>query len=266
VLEHDARIKRDRTWHWSGKYRHHGPEWKFDGGGFHSHSTNSYRDKDYGFFSGVTNRVRNLTMRYDAINTVRRGRAWSLATTTAGAPVNLHSLNSYSYTVATAESNQRSSSDTVMGAHLNARRDFAVPAAIGLRAGLDVRRMERDIRTLNPIWTFVGPTVSPPPPTISGGATISSTTSTPRPTPPSISPRSSGPVRTSCGSLYQVHPEYFRLEEAGFISSTAGNSRRLIETVSSAYLCARTCASSTAGCWSPPARGMNARRTRAGPA
>jgi TonB-dependent receptor len=220
ILEHDARIKTDRTWHSSVKYRHNGPTWRLDGGGFYSHSTNTYRDQDFGFFSGVTNRVRNLTLRYGEIGTIRKGPGTVTATTTAGVPVDLHSLSSY--TVATAESNQRSSADKVMGAHVNARRLVRLGVPIDFRSGLDVRRQDRDIRQFNPIWTFIGP---------DGVDPVYSSANAPFHLAPF-----QRPSPTKLWQLYQAHPEYFRLDEAGFINTSAGASRKLIETVSAGYV------------------------------
>lgn len=234
VLEHDARRKTDRTLHSSVKYRHHGPVWQFDGGGFHSHSTNTYRDADFGFFADVITRVRNLTLRYDDINTVRKGPGTITATTTAGAPVDLTSLAQY--TIATATSNQRSGADTVMGAHANARRTFSTTWPFRLMTGLDVRRQDRDIRQLNPSWTFVGPDgVATTADDLSSRYdivdTVYSSSNAPFHLPPFQRP---SPYKLY--QLYKVHPEYFRLDEAGFISSSTSTSRKLIESVASGYL------------------------------
>lgn len=234
VLEHDARIKTDRTWHSSLKYRHNGPTWKLDGGGFHSYSTNTYRDQDFGFFSGVVNRVRNLTMRYDDINTIRKGPGTVTATTTAGGPVDLHDLSAY--TVATTESNQRTSSDTVVGAHLNARREFNFGVPFTVRAGVDARRMTRDIRQLNPIWTFIGPDgVATTADDLSSNYDIVDYEYSSANAPFDLRPFQR-PSPYKLWQLYQAHPEYFRLDEAGLINTTAQSSRRLIETVSAGYL------------------------------
>ena len=234
VIEHDARRKTDRTWHSSVKYRHNGPVWRFDGGGFHSHSTNTYRDADFGFFSGVTTRVRNLTLRYSDINTVREGPGIITTTTAGGVPVDIFSLAPYS--IATTESNQRSSTDTVVGAHLNARRDFNLRLPISFRSGLDVRRQDRDIRQLNPIWTFLGP---------DGVATTADDLSTrydiidtvySSANAPFHLPHFQRPSPYKLWQLYQAHPEYFRLDEAGFVNSSTAASRKLLETVSSGYV------------------------------
>jgi TonB-dependent receptor len=234
VLEHDARRKTDRTWHSSVKYRHNGPVWKLDGGGFHSHSTNTYRDVDFGFFSGVTNRVRTITLRYDDINTVRKGPGTVTATTPAGVPVNLHSLSSY--TVATTESNQRSSADTVAGAHLNARREFKLDVPLSFRTGLDVRRQDRDIRQLNPIWTFIGPDGVPTTADdLSSRYDIVDPVYSSANAPFHLAPFQR-PSPYKLWQLYKLHPEYFRLDEAGFINSSTAASRKLTETVSSGYM------------------------------
>ncbi|MDO8542071.1 MAG: TonB-dependent receptor [Opitutaceae bacterium] len=234
VLSTNGRIKTDRTWHSSVQYRHNGPVWKFDGGGFYSHSTNTYRDIDDGFFSGVTTRVRSLTLRYGDIGTVRKGPGTIAATTTAGVPVDLFSLAPYS--IASVGSNQLSSADTIVGAHLNVRREFKLGVPIYVRSGLDVRRQDRDIRQINPTWTFLGP---------DGVATtaddlssrydiidpVYSSANAPFDLPPLQRP---SPYKL--WQLYQTNPEYFRFEEANFINTSSAASRKLTETVSAGYV------------------------------
>lgn len=234
VISTNARRKTDRTLHSSVKYRHHGPVWKFDGGGFFSRSTNTYRDVDFGYFSAMSVRVTNLNMRYDAINTVREGPGVVLATTTAGAPVDLFSLNSYS--MQSSGSNQLSSQDSLAGAHLNARRDFNVRFPLQLRSGLDVRRQDRDIRNDNPTWTFVGPDGLPntADDRVANYDLIDSVYS--RANAPFDLPQIQRPSPYKLWQLYKTNPGYFRYEEANFVNTSTAASRKLTETISAAYL------------------------------
>jgi iron complex outermembrane recepter protein len=235
VIDTDARRKTDRTLHSSVKYRHNGPIWKLDGGGFHSHSTNTYRDIDNGFFSSALTRVRNLNLRYGDINTVRQGPGTFTATTTAGAPVDLFSLGSYS--LQTADSNQRTSADTLVGAHVNARRELDFfRRSVSFRTGLDVRRQDRDIRTDAPVWTFVGPdrVANSADDLVSRYDVIDTVYSSSNA--PFDLPHLQRPSPYKLWQLFQSNPEYFRLDEAGRINTATAASRKLTETVSAAYL------------------------------
>ena len=234
VLATNARRKADRTWHSSVKYRHNGPLWKLDGGGFASRSTNTYRDSDYGYFSAFSARVTSLNLRYDAINTVRPGPGTFTATTNAGVPVDLFSVNSY--VLQSAAGNRLSSQDELAGAHLNARRAFATRLPFELRAGLDVRRQVRDIRGETPSWTFVGPdgVANSADDRVSLYDLVDPVYS--RANAPFHLPPFQRPSPYKLWRLYQDHPAYFRYDEAGFINTSTAASRHITETISSGYL------------------------------
>lgn len=234
ILDTDGRHKTDRTWHSSIKYRHNGPVWKLDGGGVYSHATNTYRDIDKGFFNSALVRVRNLSLRYGEINTVRAGPGTITATTTAGAPVDLYTLAPYS--LQSGASNQRSSADTILGAHGNARRDFSLAVPVALRAGFDVRRQDRDIRTDAPTWTFIGPdkvanTADDLATRYDVMDTVYSAANAPFHLPPIQRP---SPYKL--WQLFKSNPDYFRLDEAGRINTNTAASRKLVETISAGYL------------------------------
>ena len=234
VITTNARRKTDRTWHSSVKYRHNGLLWKLDGGGFLSRATNTYRDTDFGFFSSALTRVRNLTLRYGAINTVREGPGTVTATTTTGAPVDLYSLTPYS--LQTAGSGAQSSADALAGAHATARRDFFLPVPFTLRAGLDARRQDRDIRTHGGTWTFVGPDrVANTADDLVTRYDVIDTVYSSADAPFGL-PRIQRPSPYKLWKLYQAHPEYFTFDEAGLINTSTAGSRKLIESVSAAYL------------------------------
>ncbi|MBL9202320.1 MAG: TonB-dependent receptor, partial [Opitutaceae bacterium] len=234
VLTTNARRKTDRTLHTSVKYRHTGLVWQLDAGGAVSRSTNTYRDTDFGFFSSARTQARSLNLRYDAINTVREGPGTITATTTAGAPVDLHSLASY--TLVSAGGNRLSSQDAVASAHLNARRDFILRVPLQLRAGLTARRQDRDIRGETPTWNFVGP----------DGATLTADDNVARyDLVDPVYSRANAPFELApfqrpspykLWQLYRASPQYFRLDEAGAIASNTANSRKITETISAAYL------------------------------
>jgi iron complex outermembrane receptor protein len=238
VLTTNARRKTDRTWHSSVKYRHSGAVWQFDGGGAYSRSSNTYRDTDFGHFSSARTQARSLNLRYDAINTVRSGPGVISATTTAGAPVDLHALNSY--TLVSAGANRLTSADALASAHLNARRDFLTRVPFQLRAGLNVRRQDRDIRGETPSWTFVGP----------DGVALTADDAVSRyDLVDPVYSRANAPFHLApfqrpspykLWQLYRANPAWFRLDEAGNINSSTAASRKITETISAAYLRADT--------------------------
>lgn len=235
VISTNARRKTDRTLHSSVKYRHNGPIWKFDGGGFYSRSTNTYRDVDFGHFSATSVRITGLNMRYDAINTVRKGPGAVDATTTAGVPVDLFSLNSYS--LQSSGSNQLSSKDALTGAHVNARRTLDVlRRPVQVRAGADVRRQDRDIRNNNPTWTFVGPDGLPntADDRVANYDLLDPVYSSANA--PFDLPQIQRPSPYKLWQLYNSNANYFRFEEANFINTTTAASRKITETISAAYL------------------------------
>lgn len=234
VLDTDGRRKTDRTWHSSAKYRHNGLVWKIDGGAYFSRSTNTYRDIDFGFFASTLARVRTITMRYDDINTVRQGPGTVTATTTAGAPVDLYSLDSY--TLASADSNQRTSQDAFVGGNVRAQREFNLAIPLSLRVGADVRRQDRDIRTDAPVWTFIGPdgVANSADDAVSRYDVIDTVYSSAKA--PFGLPHLQRPSPYKMWRLYQSNPSYFRLDEAGRINTSTAASRKLLETVSAGYL------------------------------
>lgn len=234
VLTTDARRKTDRTWHSSVKYRHSGPQWKLDGGGFYSRSTNTYRDIDFGFFNTALVRLRNITLRYDDMHPERQAPRTVTAITPAGAPVDVYSIEPYM--LQTADSNQRSSVDMRAGAHANARRDFDFRVPVQLRVGAEVRRQDRDIRQFNPVWTFIGPdqVANTADDLASRYDVINDGYSTANV--PFDFPHIQRVSPYKLWRIYQSHPEYFRLDEAGFINTSTNASRKLTETISSGYV------------------------------
>ncbi len=239
VITTNARRKTDRNMHTSLAYRYEGSIWKLDAGGSYSHAENTYRDIDFGFFSAALLRMRNITLRYSDINAGGiQGPYRISATTAAGAPVDLYSINGYS--LQTSSSGATSSADTVMTVRANARRDFLVKIPFSVRTGFNVRQQDRDIRTNGGAWTFVGPD------RIANTAddlasrydvldTVYSSANAPFHQPPT--PRAS-PYKL--WRLYQSNPEYFTFDQVAKITSTATGSRKLTERVSAGYLRADT--------------------------
>ena len=227
------RGKSDATGFVSLAYRHEGTVWKFDGAATFSTSRNTYRDSDYGSFAETSFRLRSVTLRYDNINPTAPGII--TGTTAAGVPVDVYHSNNFTLTNALVT--PQSGRDTMTGARFNVRRDFGFVVPATLKAGVDVRRQDRDIRANTRTWTFVGP---------DGVATTADDLASRydllidngynnRPTVFGF-PRIQWPSLEKLWALYQEHPAYFRLDEVGAISGAASGSRKITETVSAAYL------------------------------
>lgn len=232
ILNTNYRRKVDTTWHSSVKYRHIGAVWTLDGGGFFSKATNRYRDVDMGNFSGVRADLRNITVRYDGINTVRQGPGTVTAMTASGAAADIYSLASY--TLINATSSQPTSSDAISGVHANARRDLT--RTFTLRGGINVRRQSRDTRTSTPTWTFVGPdgVANNADDRVSLYDVIDTQYS--QANVPFDLPHIERPSGIKAWNLYKAHPEYFRLDKVADINTSTAGSRKLTETISATYL------------------------------
>lgn len=159
------RHKYGNTNTWSLAYKHNGPVWKMDGSLAYSKSVNRYRDISDGFFGIVTAGIRGALVSFQGVQGIRPD---SIAVSKGGvnidpfdlAKYNLYatpnSRNANGYTGAVG-GNASDASDTVKGGNFNIRRDFGGRLPFSLKAGVDARQTERDIRVNNPIWKYVGP-------------------------------------------------------------------------------------------------------------
>jgi len=218
------------TWHPSLKWRHDGPVWKFDAGGFASNATNKYRDIARGFFENINMRLPNVTVRYEGIGELRPANF--VTTTAAGVPINTSLLSSY--TINTAVSRPRDSTDAFRGAHANLRRelDFRVP--VSLRIGADVRRQSRDIRGGDSTYTFLGRDGIAN--NADDNASVLNTDPYSAVPPPYGFPSVQWPSTYTLRDLLASNPEYFRLNQVTALQTAVQNSRKLTETVSAAYV------------------------------
>ncbi len=235
------RRKSGTTGHLSLKFTHDGSIWKIEAGATYSDASNHYRDADKGFANAFSMTLPNVTLRLGDIDQ-RIGVPRSATVTTAtGAPVDWEHVAPYR--IVNFSTNQIDSRDLVTSARLNARRDFKLPrieAPVGVKVGLDVRKMDRDIRAnLRTRYNFVGPDRS------------SAATSTDdfaglydladygfhkdghsgygEPWLEYVSPY-------KLYDLFRAHPEYFVEDHALRIQNHATDSKKLVEVISAAYL------------------------------
>ena len=236
-MRNDADGKVGTTWMPTLVWRHDGPVWKSEVGAGYSHSTNVFSDIDKGFYNIATARRTGVTVSFDDIFYLRpRGIT---VTDANGAPVDWRVLDNYSLISAT--SNQRPSSDMKRSAYANLRRDLVVrDVPVALKAGLDVREQVRDLVGSAPSFTFRGAdnraTTTPADPLGSddrAGVALDVFNSQ------NPAPYGFGQIQwldnTRYYSLYQAHPEYFVVNENTLYRSLVSKSQRAAEVISSGY-------------------------------
>ena len=246
------------TWQPIFVYSHAGPAWKANVGASFSSNTSHYRDTDNGFFQamevtagkntqtvngapndGVTNPLTSgtpITINFDSIS---KNTTTVTATDLAGNPVDLNNLANY--TIRSASSNPRESSDVIRSFKADAQRDFDFgPNRLTLKLGTELRQDDRDILS-DPdqgpgvrTWTFVGADGKP-------GTTDDNAAAIADPTFAGVHQPLGGPAWQMPSSfllyqLFKAHPEYFVANTLNSFIQNATNSVHIRETVSAAYL------------------------------
>jgi TonB-dependent receptor len=236
-MRNDADGKVGTTWMPTLVWRHDGPVWKSEVGAGYSHSTNVFSDIDKGFYNIATARRTGVTVSFDDIFYLRPRQI--TVTDVNGVPVDWRVLDNYSLISAT--SNQRPSSDLKRSAYANLRRDLVVrEVPISLKAGLDVRQQVRDLRRSAPNFTFVGAdrraTSTPADPLGSddrAGVALDVFNSQ------NTAPYGFGRIQwldnTRYYSLYKSNPEYFNVDPNTRYRNEVTGSQRAAEVISSGY-------------------------------
>ncbi len=236
-MRNDADGKVGTTWMPTLVWRHDGPVWKSEAGAGYSHSTNIFSDIDKGYFAIATARRTGVTVSFDDIFYLRPRRI--TVTDAAGMPVDPSKLDNYSLISAT--SNQRPSSDLKRSAYANLRRDFVVrEVPVALKAGLDVRQQVRDLRRSAPNFNYVGAdrraTTTPADPLGSddrAGVALDVFNSQ------NPAPYGFGQIQwldnTRYYGIYQSNPEYFTVDPNNRYRNEVSGSQRAAEVISSGY-------------------------------
>ncbi len=133
-------------------WRHDGPVWKMEAGVGLSLAQNTFRAVDKGYFSNSTAQRSGVTIGFADIFYLRPNTI--TVTDTAGSPVDPYNINSYAVTQVT--SNPVTNHATQKGANASIARDFYGNVPLTLKAGLDFRQDERDQRSANYAYSFVG--------------------------------------------------------------------------------------------------------------
>ncbi len=233
-LTQGGRDRINRTWMPTLVWRHDGPGWKIEAGAGHSQGTNRVRDIDKGFFNNTLVRRTGVTVAFEDVQYLRPGRI--TVTDAAGAPVDPYRLGTYA--LVSSNSIQNDTADIKRSAHANVRRDFFAPWPFTVKAGVDVRQWERDLRGGTRLFSFVG---------ADGRASTIPTAGDDAALPyldPSFSQRvlPFGPLAAQwtsneqLWSLYQAHPNYYTINPNTWYRSAVGLSKYAAELISAAYL------------------------------
>lgn len=216
----------------SSKFQHDGPVWQFEGNGSFSKSTGRWRDIDYGFFQNSTFRMERATIRY---NDVQRDHPEQIIVqNSSGSTVAPYTLGEYR--ILTATSAPKNELDYMYGGRAHARRRFDLIVPVTFKTGIDWREQIRDMRSAAPRWDFIGPDrVAGTADDLAGRYDLLDTEYF----------RGAGvagiktaqwPDRYKLYQLFLQHPEYFQYNEAGTLQASTANSRKIIETISAAYV------------------------------
>ena len=135
-------------------WRHDGPVWKAEAGIAYARALNRTRNIQDGLFGTTTSRRGNVTVSFEDVGYQRPGRI-TVADGTTGAIIDPFSVGNY--VVTAANGSMRATDDTRRSLYANARRDFSWGVPFALKAGIDVRQVERDGRGFGAAYTYLGP-------------------------------------------------------------------------------------------------------------
>jgi len=215
-------------------YRHTGPIWKAEAGLGHSQANTAFRDLGKGFFSSSVARRTGVTVSFADITYYRPGRI--TVTDATGAPVDYTNLASYA--LSTANSIESDSYDVQRTAYGNLTRDFTWRVPFTLKAGVDLRHSQRDLRGLTSPYNFVGangtPSTTPLGNDDSAAVVLDEIFSTR--TPGFGFPRVQWVDNAELLDLHRRNPTYVALDQNGAYRNSVNLSKHAEELVSSFYL------------------------------
>lgn len=219
------------------KFSHKGDVWQIDGTGGYSVSKHRRPSTEKGYFSNISGTISNLVIRAEGISGSGKNKesivpAKYQIVDRTGAPVNPYDGNNYSIT--TAADNLPKSKETRTEAKVNVARSFAGALPFSLKSGVAVTQQDVTASDDTKSYSFrtgqsvdvrkagnyglVDSAYSAQAPAYLSGDKIQW-----------ISAR-------KAYELYQVHPEYFILNEAAAHTTRVNGSRKFQETISGAYI------------------------------
>jgi len=217
-------------------WRHDGPIWKSDVGVGHSRSTRKRLDFSNGHFNSATARRQGVTVSFDDIFYLRP-RVITVTDGATGAPVDPFDIRNFY--INTTNSNQLDTVNAERSLFGNIRRSFYGSIPLTLKAGVDVRHSMRDIRQINPTFTFVGAdgrntTATTTAGSDDGAVQVFDRSFSQRTSPfgfPSIQWLSNEQLF----DLYLAHPAWFTVNDATSYNREVALSKHAEELISSAY-------------------------------
>ncbi len=136
----------------SARWRHTGPVWKMEANAAFSRSSYHDRSRSKGFFGPLSAFVRNVTVRFDDPSYLRPGKF--TITDARGAVVDPADIANYR--LESGGSNEVDRVDIVRSLGVYAQRDLELRVPVRVKAGVDFRSQNREIRTPTTAFTFVG--------------------------------------------------------------------------------------------------------------
>ncbi|MBL9200007.1 MAG: carboxypeptidase regulatory-like domain-containing protein [Opitutaceae bacterium] len=134
-------------------WRHDGPVWRAEAGAAYARARNRTRNIQDGLFATTTARRGNVTVSFEDVGYMGPARI-TVADGTTGAILDPFSVGNYVVTQATGL--MRATDDTRRSVYANARRDFLWRVPFALKAGLDLRQIERDGRGFGATYPYLG--------------------------------------------------------------------------------------------------------------
>jgi iron complex outermembrane recepter protein len=201
-----------------------------EAGAGHSHSTRHNKNINHGHFNNTQARRQNVNISYADISYLRPGSI-TVTDNATGAVVDPYAIGSY--TLNTANGTALNAADLQRSAYANIRRDIpGLP--LTLKAGVDVKQVQRDSRTDTPTFTFVG---------ANGTANNADDAAAPyrddsfsQRTAPFGFPRIDWVSNWRLWDEWKARPQYFTLNEVTRYTAGVTASKFSEEIISSAYL------------------------------
>jgi TonB-dependent receptor len=214
-------------------HRHDGAVWRTEASAFYSSSSSRLRDIDYGHFRNTQLRLSSATLRFDGVDGDNPGTVTVQNAT--GQPVAPYELGDY--VIATVFSQPKDELDVIWGGRGHFRRELPARFPLSLKAGLDWREQTRDLRSPFPRWDFVGPDgVAGSADDVASRHDVMNSGYTDGGGRHAAFATVQWPSQYKLYALFREQPAYFRLNETATLAQSTALSRRIIETVSAAYL------------------------------
>ncbi len=216
------------------KYRHRGDRWRFDATVDGSRADSQYLDIDRGHFNTAPTSIANLIVRGDgtpATSGIIPTRY--AATTRTGSPVDIFDGGNYAITSGNSVQNDYNADKTA--GRLDLTREFAWTIPVSFKAGGLLDRMERDSRRFLKTWNFRPNGATDVTSRLAGGFDVFDDDYN-RAAPTIYGQRMRWISHSKLFQLFQQRPQLFELDEPLAHQNLVTNSRRLIETVTAAYV------------------------------